>query len=188
VAKESGNAKDSLKYMFTEEALREMSAHSFNALPGRRVEKGENWSRISRTDMGPMGRTVTTYEYVHAGKDGKFEKFEVAAADTKYHLPTPGMGDTLPFVVKKMDLKTKKANAPSFRCCSRSGRSVRVHDRDGRQPVDRHRRTGHGPRAVAEAEDDRADDRQQSVGEVSLCPPAGTGLLSLQTKQPCFVR
>jgi hypothetical protein len=87
-----------------------MVANSFNAVPGRRVEKGESWSRVSRMDLGSLGRSVGVYVYAYAGKDGKFDKFEVQSADVKYEPPAPGAADPkAPFTLKKSDFQTKKA-------------------------------------------------------------------------------
>lgn len=98
-----------LDHLMSEEALRETTSHTFNALPGRRVEKGESWSRTSRMDLGFAGRMVCVYEYVHAGKDGKLDKFAVQSVDVKHHPPVPGAPTKLPFTLKKADFKSKKA-------------------------------------------------------------------------------
>jgi hypothetical protein len=109
LTKDDPDTATGLGAVLTEDVVREMAGHNFNALPGREAGKRESYTRTRRLDMGPVGRWVTTYEFAYAGKEDKLEKFTLAGAEMTYQAPEAGAG-TLPFVVKKGDFKTKKAD------------------------------------------------------------------------------
>jgi hypothetical protein len=99
-----------LKTILSDEALKQMADPVFAVAPNKPVKKTEHWTSELKLNMGPIGTYETTYTYTYEGKDGKNDKIS-QTADVKYVPPTDsGAGPaTLPFKIKKADLKTKEA-------------------------------------------------------------------------------
>jgi hypothetical protein len=102
-------AMSALALALSEDTFKEMATQTFLSLPGREVNKGDSWTRLSKLDMGPMGHCTVPYEYTCAGTEGKFVRFKVDNSGFKYEAAQGDAGNTLPFKVREANLKTKKS-------------------------------------------------------------------------------
>jgi hypothetical protein len=97
-----------LKQILGDEALKQMSDPAFAAVPATPVKSGQTWEKDASLNMGPIGRYETKTKYTYKGKEGKLEKIQVDT-DLKYETPAANAAATLPFKIKKADLKSKSA-------------------------------------------------------------------------------
>jgi hypothetical protein len=101
-----------LEKILSENALKEMAAPTFAALPNKEIDpKGDSktWKRASVLDMGPIGKYENAYTYTYDGKDAdkKFDKIKVETKLT-YKAPSEAGGvGTLPFRIKTAKLESK---------------------------------------------------------------------------------
>jgi hypothetical protein len=102
-------AGPALALALSEDTIKEMATQTFLSLPGREVNKGDSWTRLSKLDMGPLGRCTVPYEYTCAGTEGKFVKFRVDNSGVKYEAAQGDGGNVLPFKVRAANLKSKKS-------------------------------------------------------------------------------
>jgi hypothetical protein len=103
-----------LDKILSENALKEMAAPTFAALPNKEIDpKGDSktWKRTSVLDMGPIGKYENAYTYTYEGKDTdkKLDKIKVDAKLT-YKAPAEGggVGAALPFRIKSATLDSKQ--------------------------------------------------------------------------------
>jgi Family of unknown function (DUF6263) len=100
-----------LKQILSADAMKEMAAPTFAALPNKEVDAkadSKTWKRTSTLDMGPIGKYENTYTYTFEGKGDKdLDKIKV---ETKLNYKEPA-GDsgtaTLPFKIRKAKLDSK---------------------------------------------------------------------------------
>jgi Family of unknown function (DUF6263) len=106
-----------LEQILSEKALQEMADPTFAVVPPKEVKKGENWSKESKLEMGPIGRYENTFKYTYDGKnadakeekDKKLDKIKVETT-LKYFPPSdPAAGSTLPFRIKSANLASTNA-------------------------------------------------------------------------------
>jgi hypothetical protein len=113
--KKLGNANPQmqplLNQILSDNALKEMAAPTFTALPNKEVDpKGDSktWKRTSTLDMGPIGRYENTYTYTYEGKDDKgLLKIKVETKLTYKEPDAAGGVGALPFKIKKAKLDSK---------------------------------------------------------------------------------
>jgi hypothetical protein len=96
-----------LRQVLNEDALKQMCNPMIVSAPRREVEKGDYWVKEDCTDLGPVGTTVASWQYVHMGKENKLIKLKAEAV--KFEYEAPAAGGALPFTVKASNLKTKNA-------------------------------------------------------------------------------
>ncbi len=100
-----------LKQILSEEALKEMADPTFAAIPNKEVKKDEKWEKVSKLDMGPIGKYENTYKYIYEGPDkDKKSKIKVET-ELKYTAPADNTSASagLPFKIKSADLKSSDA-------------------------------------------------------------------------------
>jgi hypothetical protein len=99
--------KPLLERILSKKALQDMSEPIFAALPGGKKTKGNEWTRKSELDMGPIGSYQTTYTYTYDGPDkDKNEKVNLKT-DLKYKAPQDDKAGNLPFRIKSATLEGK---------------------------------------------------------------------------------
>jgi hypothetical protein len=100
-----------LDKILSKDALKEMAAPTFTAIPNEVVEKDKTWKKETTLDMGPIGKYKNEYTYTYKGADKNLDKIDV---DTKLtYLPpekTEGVGG-LPFRIKKENTKLESKKA-----------------------------------------------------------------------------
>jgi hypothetical protein len=96
-----------LKQMLTEETFKTSSAAIFDVLPVGPVKVGEQWKRVQRMPMGPMGLFKLDLNLTYKGPgEGNTEKIDVKG-DFSHEASTADAGDAL-FKITKLDLTQKK--------------------------------------------------------------------------------
>jgi len=99
--------KPLLERILSEKALQDMAEPLFAALPGGKKTKGNDWTRETSLDMGPIGSYMTKYTYTYDGPDkDKNEKINVKT-DLKYKAPDEKNAGNLPFKIKSATLEGK---------------------------------------------------------------------------------
>jgi Family of unknown function (DUF6263) len=113
-----GNANPQMKplldQILSEKALKEMIESMFAALPGKKVKKGENWTRKTELEMGGFGKYETTSIYTYDGQvDQGKEKLDKISVKTslKYTPPGEKEGAGLPFKIKDAKLEIKESDS-----------------------------------------------------------------------------
>jgi hypothetical protein len=99
-----------LRSILTEEALKQMADPTFGVTPPNAVAKGENWTRESTLNLGPIGSYQSTTKYKYDGPDDKnkdLAKISDELTLTYKAPPSEQPGQTLPFKIKTADLKSK---------------------------------------------------------------------------------
>lgn len=96
-----------LQQILNDESLKQMADPAFGVIPGKPVKKGDNWTRDTKLDMGPIGKFETSYKYTYDGKEGKLDKIKVETS-VKYIPPGDNTAGGLPFKIKAGDFKTSK--------------------------------------------------------------------------------
>ena len=92
--------KPLLERILSKKALQDMSEPIFAALPGGKKTKGNEWTRDTSLDMGPIGSYTTKYTYTYGEPDkDKNEKITVKT-DLKYKAPADDKAANLPFRIK----------------------------------------------------------------------------------------
>lgn len=109
--------KPLLDQILSEDALKQMAAPTFAALPNKEVAKGDHWDAKSTLDMGPIGKYENTFTYTYDGKNAdakedaekKWDKISVKT-ELKYTPPDEkAQTGGLPFRIKSADLTSKDA-------------------------------------------------------------------------------
>ncbi len=109
--------KPLLDQILSEDALKQMAAPTFAALPSKEVAKGDHWDAKSVLDMGPIGKYENTFTYTYDGKntdakedaEKKWDKIGVKT-ELKYTPPDEkAQTGGLPFRIKSADLTSKDA-------------------------------------------------------------------------------
>jgi len=99
--------KPLLERILSKKALQDMSEPIFAALPGGKKTKGNEWTRDTSLDMGPIGSYTTKYTYTYGEPDkDKNEKITVKT-DLKYKAPADDKAGNLPFRIKSATLEGK---------------------------------------------------------------------------------
>ncbi len=100
-----------LDKILSKDALKEMAAPTFAAIPTEPVEKDKTWKKETTLDMGPIGKYKNEYTYTYKGADKNIDKIDVDSKLT--YLPpekTEGVGG-LPFRIKKENTKLESKKA-----------------------------------------------------------------------------
>ena len=114
--------KPLLDQILSEDALKQMAAPTFAALPNKEVAKGDHWDAKSTLDMGPIGKYENTFTYTYDGKNAdakedaekKWDKISVKT-DLKYTPPDEkAQQGGLPFRIKSADLSSKDATGTVY--------------------------------------------------------------------------
>ncbi len=99
-----------VKYMVSEDTLKEIAASSIVALPTRETMFRNGWERLGVNDMGAIGKFENTYRYVYKGKDRAnpdLHRVEFSGS-VKYVKPGPDAAAEFPFKVKEGELTAQK--------------------------------------------------------------------------------
>jgi hypothetical protein len=96
-----------LRKILSDEALKQMADPTFGFVPGKEVAKGEEWTKKSELNLGPIGSYTNEYKYKYEGKEGDQQKVGVTTT-LVYKTPTEG-SEGLPFKITGADLKSKDA-------------------------------------------------------------------------------
>jgi len=114
--------KPLLDQILSDDALKQMAAPTFAALPNKEVAKGDHWDAKSTLDMGPIGKYENTFTYTYDGKNAdakedaekKWDKIS-AKTDLKYTPPDEkAQQGGLPFRIKSADLTSKDATGTVY--------------------------------------------------------------------------
>ncbi|MCS7044877.1 MAG: DUF6263 family protein [Gemmataceae bacterium] len=100
-----------LNKILSKDAIKQMSEPTWGALPPGPKKKGEEWTKKSQLDLGPIGKYDTSYKYTYEGQDKAGDKVKVEASLT-YTAPTDNKG--LPFVIKSANLKSKEGIGAAY--------------------------------------------------------------------------
>jgi hypothetical protein len=99
-----------LDKILSEDALREMAEPTFAVVPNETVEKGKEWKKETKLDMGPIGKYTNKYTYTYEGSDEKDKKLDKISVKTELMYQPPekaeGVGG-LPFRIKSAKLESK---------------------------------------------------------------------------------
>lgn len=101
-----------LKQILNDEALREMADPAFAAVPPTPKKVNESWEKVSKIDMGPIGRYENTYKYTYEGKDKQNAKLDRIRVEPtlKYVPPSDNVqAGGLPFRIKGAELTSKNS-------------------------------------------------------------------------------
>ena len=100
-----------LDKILSEDALREMAEPTFAVITNEAVEKGKQWKKETKLDMGPIGTYKNEYTYTYDGTDDKSKTDKITVVTKLTYSPpekTDGVGG-LPFKIKSADLTSKNA-------------------------------------------------------------------------------
>jgi len=96
-----------LKSTWSDEALKQLSDPVFALIPNKAVKKGDSWEWETAVDMGPIGRSQTTYRCIYEGTDEKNLQVIKVLASLRYKVPGPNAEGVLPFKILKADITSK---------------------------------------------------------------------------------
>ena len=114
--------KPLLDQILSEDALKQMAAPTFAAVPNKEVAKGDHWDAKTTLDMGPIGKYENTFTYTYDGKNAdakddaqkKWDKINVKT-ELKYTPPDEkAQAGGLPFKIKSADLSSKDAGGTIY--------------------------------------------------------------------------
>ena len=85
--------------------------------PGKKVKKGDSWSRESKLSMGPIGSYDAKYTYTYSGDEKRtidgnevtLQKIDMKT-ELKYHPPSADQASGLPFKIVSGNLDTTEAS------------------------------------------------------------------------------
>jgi hypothetical protein len=113
LVKANPQMKPLLEQILSDKALIEMAEPTFAVIPTEPKAPGENWTRKTTLDMGPIGKYENEYKYTFEGQDASSKDYKIKTETTlKYTPPSDqaaaGVGG-LPFKIKSADLKSSNA-------------------------------------------------------------------------------
>jgi hypothetical protein len=102
--------KQLLDTILSQDALKEMAEPTFAVIPTQPAAKGYKWQKVTKLDMGPIGKYENTYNYVFEDVEGQGDK-QIAKikVDTILNYTQPGevaAQGGLPFKIKSAKLKS----------------------------------------------------------------------------------
>jgi hypothetical protein len=97
-----------LTQILSEQAMKEMAEPTFASIPTAEIKKGQDWTKSTKLEMGPIGSYDNTFKYTYEGKDGPLDKVKVDTT-LKYTPPKESGTSPLPFKIKGADLKSTNA-------------------------------------------------------------------------------
>ncbi len=109
----SAETKKALETILSEDALKQAVESALAGLPpaGTELKKDAKWERKGvKLPLGPLGAYSTDYTYTYDSGDDKTAKIKVEAS-VSHAAPADDAGGSLPFKIKKTDLKSAKAGA-----------------------------------------------------------------------------
>jgi hypothetical protein len=96
--------KQLLDTILSQDALKEMAEPTFAVLPPKPGDK--KWQKVTKLDMGPIGKYENIYNYVFEGEDKGTAKIKVDTV-LNYTQPAESQGQGgLPFKIKSAKLKS----------------------------------------------------------------------------------
>lgn len=100
-----------LKKILNDDALKQMADPTFGMIPNKEVTKGEEWTKTSDLNLGPIGGYNSLQKIVYEGTDEKNPNLHKLKVETKLEYKAPGDADSgaLPFKIKSATLKSEGA-------------------------------------------------------------------------------
>ena len=114
LGKQNPQMKPLLETILSKNAMMQMAAPTFSAIPGDEQAVNATWTKKTSLDMGPIGKYENEYKYTYEGKDKDKTKLDKIKVETtlKYTPPTAEAGagsGGLPFKIKSADLNSTEA-------------------------------------------------------------------------------
>ncbi len=94
--------------LLNEDVLKEMTNPMLVTVPRRGLGKGDYWVCEKTTDLGPIGKWVGRWQYVHAGRESRLVKLKLDVLNFELQPPRDDGPSPLPFHVRASDFKTSK--------------------------------------------------------------------------------
>lgn len=97
-----------LKFLLTEDTMKQGIQEAFAFVPDKPVSKGDSWKRQMKVSMGPMGTFIIDQQYTLEGVNKEGAELAVKGAYS-FQAPKGDGGGGLPFKITKGDFKTDDA-------------------------------------------------------------------------------